>query len=293
MVHDGRPAPTARAEDHDKAADEDGQTSDGIEGLLLTQQTPKMLSDRENVTPKGDTIASHTETSTPEVVCIGRKKRGNSVNLKLELEQTEAAALVSDESSTENHMETIDDYNKALTGHDNSVVFLNNLYELHSLYQQNDSNKCCLLTAELEKKVSIQKERITTLEAEKERQDIQVEKYANELFLKEQKIKILADRARQLENSNDYRKEVARLEVVVEQGEVKLRTLEEELNGSKERHIQAVEENHVVRKELEASMKKESMMEEEIDKMNNKIKELEADLKNSKEKVAILEENKT
>ena len=276
---------------HDGMTVENGDTSDGSEALPWTQQTPKVLPDGENVTPN----AAPTDPSTPGVMHIGRKNRGNSVNLMLELEEAETSILVSDENSNGNQKQSpdINDKNDDALPENSSLAYLNNLYELHSLHKQNNINEGCFYTADLEKKVDQQEKRLATLEREKQEQKVQIEKYAKELFKKEQRIKIFADRVKQLENSNNYRKEVERLQVVVEQGEVEVRSLKEELKGYKEKTYQAVEENHVVKKELQVSMEKKSEITKELEEKKKRIKELEVDLENNKEKMTMLEENKT
>ena len=105
------------------------------------------------------------------------------------------------------------------------TVFLNNLYELHRLYQQDNFSQCCQHTSELERKVKEQAKTIESLLSIKKEQELQAEKLGQVLFKEEQKLKIMADRVNQLENSNDYRKEVMRLENVVELGEAELKTL--------------------------------------------------------------------
>ena len=284
----------------DQTDQKESNASDGIESLL-TQRTPEVPPDQVSMTPRVDTTtpALSSDSSTPGVMCIGKESRGKSVNLMLELEK---AAEIAKENREENDIENSDGNDAATISekddtsldidpqNSNDTVFLNSLYELH-LYHQSNTYECG--TAELEKKVSNQEKMIETLVCEKKVLERQVEGYTKEMFEKEQKLKIMADRVKQLENSNNYRKEVARLEMVVEQREVDLRTLEEELKGVKKINIQAEEEKQKAREEQEASMKKELDLTKELEKLNSKIKELEVELKDGKEKVAILEENKT
>ena len=282
VSHSEGHASTTCTEDHGRGLVED--TSEDTEGLIFTQQTPKVLTDRANMTPKIDTA------STPEIMCIGRTNRGNSVNLKHELEQAEGSST-SDENSDGNENTPINEnYVSPEINFNNSTgtLFLNNLYELH-LYNQ---SKCTDAT-ELETKVDKQEERIETLVREKKELEIQVEKYGDEMFKKEQKMKIMADRVKQLQNDNNYRKEVTRLEEVVEQREGDLRQLKEELKKSKDINIQAVADKQEVKEELETSMEKERNLIKELEESNIMMEEVKIELEKSKEKVIILEENKT
>ena len=165
-----------------------------------------------------------------------------------------------------------------------------------------------------------------------ETQKLQVDKLGKELFQKEQKMKVMADRVKHLENSNNYRKEVTRLEGVVEQREAEIQMIKEELRRSKESNAKIVEEKLKLVRELKASeetklqkikaleeaegklqrtevdneeklskikdMEKnqeEAMkIEKALEENNNKIvTNLEEELKKSQEKVAVLEQNKT
>ena len=298
---------TASTEDRTEVAVEESNTSDDVESML-TQRTPEVPPDQVNKTPRVDsrTPVVSCDSSTLGAISTGRASRGNSVNLMLELEkaaESENREKDDIENSESDHAATICEKENASLEVDsnnlNDAVFLNSLYELH-LYHQSNINECGTSGSEkleklekLETKIDKQKKIIETLVYEKKALEMKVEEYAKNMFQKEQKMKIMADRVEQLENSNNYRKEVARLEEVAEKREGDLRILKEELTGVKKINIQKEDEKHKARKELEASMKRELNMTEELEKSNIKMKELEVELANGKEKVAILEENKT
>ena len=161
---------------------EDGRKSDDGMGSLtqstpdmgsLTQCTPDVLSDDQNVTPKLPHIV-HCSESTP-IVGIGRENKVNSVNLKQELERAEER--IYNENRTVEH-----------TNQHTDTLLLNNVYELHILHQQNNTNQCCENRAELEKKVEEQAKTIESLLYKRKEQELQAEKLGQELFQKEQKI---------------------------------------------------------------------------------------------------------
>ena len=223
------PPSSSTADQTEVAVEEESNASDDIESLL-TQRTPEVPPDQVCMTPRDDTqtLALSSDPSTPGGMCIGKESRRNSVNLMMELEK---AAEITEENGEENNIEISDGKDAATISdssldmdsqNSNDAVFLNSLYELH-LYNQNNKHESG--TAELEKKVCSQEKMIDTLVCEKKVLERQVEGYTKEMFEKEQKLKIMADRVKQLENSNNYRKEVARLEVEVEKREADLRTL--------------------------------------------------------------------
>ena len=56
-----------------------------------------------------------------------------------------------------------------------------------------------------------------------------------QLDLKNKHLKMLTDEVKQLQDKNEYRKEVARLEKVVEENEIEIRSLSNELLNDKEK----------------------------------------------------------
>ena len=160
------------------------------------------------------------------------------------------------------------------------MEFLNNVYELHSLYQPRNDNQCCLYTSELQNKVRDQAITIESLLHEKREQDIKVEDFSKKLFQKEQELKIVDDRVKQLENTNKYRKEVTRLEEILEQAEVEMRSLKDDLAKSKERNFQVQEEKHKVVKELKTSEESKLGKIMELEVSQRKIQTMEVDVDN-------------
>ena len=293
LNHDEGRLSTTDDQNHQLDLESSGR-SDGIESIL-TQKTPQVPTDQTNMTPEVTltqiTSAVSSEPSTPEIKCIGRRSRGNSVNLMLELEEAASVEGNCEENRTANndHVFPGDESGNISAG----AVYLNNLFELHGLHQTSNVKECCLYTAELENTVLKQREAIETLLYEKKEQEAKMDNYSKQVFQKEQKIKILSDRAKQLENSHSYRKEVERLAGIVEQGEVELKMLQEDLKRSNEGNTQALEEKQKVRNELEASLEKEFNMSKELEVSSKKIKEMKEELKSIQEKMAILEENKS
>ena len=276
---------------------------------LLTHQTPEVALGHEYITPLTKTTTR--EPSTP-TICIGRESRRNSVSLMQELEEAEGRGDSRAENLSVLGSNCNDTLNKASQCTDD-IEFLNNVYELHCLYQP--ENQCCLYTLKLQDKVKEQAITIESLLNEKQEQGTKIDDFSRKLFQKEQQLKIADDRVKQLENSNNYRKEVTRLEGVLEQVETEMRLLKEELTKSKERNNKLQEEKQKLMKEQKASEennldrikeleererkiiedfgKNQELVARDLEGKANMLKELSEELKKSQNKISILEENKT
>lgn len=295
------------------------QVDGGIE-LMLTRETPNVLSDHGCVTPVMRGMQTESLSSTSPT--SGAESRRNSVNLMLELEQAQAEQLCADTHTNsscltfEHHSNTLPE---TLTKGTDDTVLLNNIYELHRQYEMKNNHQCCQHAMELEETVKEQVKTIESFMCKRAEQELKIEALSKELFLKEQKLKIVEDRVNQLENSNNYRKEVTRLEGVVEQEEAKLRASEEDLRRSKERNLQIQkdleEEKQNKEKELKEGERRMQSIEVELqnklkliqdhekievkmlemgrklEKKAKKMDELMVELNSTQEKVATLEEN--
>ena len=92
------------------------------------------------------------------------------------------------------------------------------------------------------------------------------------LYEKSQELKIANDRVSQLQNSNSYRREVARMEEVIEKNESELKCLKDELI-LKNQKIIALEESATIFQDEIKELKK--FQDELIDLSNKKIVTLE------------------
>ena len=249
-------------------------------------------------------------------------RRTKSLNLKEELAFAESFRL-SNEGDEENDISELKDQEQEHNTRVNDEVewsdghyswkILDNVYEL--LHYPSRIER-----AEMEKTINDHADTIEKLMHERKVQDLQIESLNKRLFDKDQQLKVHSDRIKQLQDQSTYRNEVVRLEGVVETNEVELRavkedlstkvikiqSLEEKLEGKKERKITFDDQTEKIKllevkleqlqemKENLKSKEEENQQMEEILKQNViEMKEQEEELKINKEKVNILEENKT
>ena len=201
---------------------------------------------------------------------------------------------------------TVDDDNH------HSWKLLSNVYELLH-YRDNVVHGAD--TTELEKAIDQHVETINSLLHEKSKHELQIDGLQKSLFQKDQQLKIMADRVKQLEDSSSLRNEVVRLEAVLEQRDLEIRNLNEDLSTKVEK-IKALEERQVVMTELKTNSKKQTLKIKELEEQLGRIKDpeesgeemlelkevledydsrldaQEEELRNYLEKVRILEENK-
>ena len=197
--------------------DEDDTVNNGD-----TSDAPEVL-DHRNATPmvdSGSTTPLCSDLSTPVIMCTGRENRRSPISLKLELEQALLASSQEKSSYVINNENNDPLHKEPVLHQDSDTVLLNNIFELHNIYR---SEICNSNSADLVAKIEEQGKAIRSLEREKETQKIYVEKLGAELFQKEQKLKIAADRVKQLENTDGYRREVERLEELVEKGKAEMK----------------------------------------------------------------------
>ena len=164
-----------------------------------------------------------------------------------------------------------------------SWIALGNMYEL--IHYHHNTKYSEADTAELEMAINEHVNTINSLLHDNNEKDIQLENLAKNLFLKDQQLKKMTERAQQLQDSNTYRKEVVRLEGVVEQGELEVRSLKEELQA-KFKKIQSLEAKQQNTDELRESIEKKK---ERIEELEEKELEREENLKGLKEKINHLE----
>ena len=214
-------------------------------------------------------ITDDTAASETPVRAVRRTK---SLNLREELDLAESLRLANEGEENdiseckELQEEEQEDTDKLeLTDH-HSWKFLENVYEL--IHYPKSKQQSGTETAELEKTISQHAERINELMHERKVQDLQIESLNKRLFHKDQELKIHSDRIKQLQDSNNYRNEVVRLEGVAETNELKLRAVKEELD-TKVNNIQILEEKLKGKKELETTFQEQT----------EKIKILEGQLK--------------
>ena len=141
------------------------------------------------------------------------------------------------------------------------------------LSQKSESVAMCLSCAgtieELSEENVTQQGKIKALLIENKEKEEMCDNYETQLFRKDEELKILSDRIEQLQNTNRYRKEVVRLEDVVEKSEMEIRVLKDELECRKKRIVvlemhetnmtnenKKLKENDKQKQEIEASMLK-------------------------------------
>ena len=198
-----------------------------------------------------------------------------------------------------------------------SWKILSNVYDLlhyGGVTEQNTEVNSNSDTTELEKAIDEHVNTINKLLQKQDTHELLIEDLKKKLFNKDQQLKIMSDKVNQLQNTNAYRKEVVRLEGLVEEGELKVRRMREEMS-SKVNKIEVLEEKQKEMKELERCLEQKKMeelqekdrqmkgMEENLSMQVEKIKELEwkyeeglkiqEDHQNNQEKIKILEENQT
>ena len=299
LKHDGGHVPTIN--DRDEFSMEDSGKSDDIESIL-TPKTPQVPPDQAIVTPQVTltqlTSAVSHEPPTPVIKSTGRESRMNSTNLMLELEQVALITLQDNCEENQPPSNCSDDEilpESEVEDTSAGTMYLNNILELHYLHQtrSGNRNKCCVYPDELEKTVDKQKRTIDELLYEKKELEAKMENSGRQLFHKEQKIKILSDRVKQLEDTHSYRKEVERLQAIVEQGEVESKMLGEDFKRLQEVYTEALEEKQKMKNELEGRLQKEVNISKELEERNKKIGEMKEELNSIQEKMIILEDNKS
>ena len=133
---------------------------------------------------------------------------------------------------------------------------LSNVYEL--LHYRDNVKPNDVETVELEKIIDQHVDTINNLLHGKNRHEQEIDILKDKLFQKDQELKIMADMNKQLQDSGVYRKEVVRLESVLEKGELEIRAAKEDLI-TKVNRIQVLEDN--LKNEYENSKKQNHEME--------------------------------
>ena len=189
------------------------------------------------------------------------------------------------------------------------------------------AEQSCLKNSDLEKAIDEHINTINTLLHKQNIWETRTDALTKTLFEKEQQLKLMGDKIRQLQDSNSYRKEVVRLERVLEEGETELRIAKEDLNiktskidqnlksitelkedlERKEEKVKKLEEENYGRSELEEYIKRKDQriveLEEKLEgalklegvaeQKDVSIKELKENLVNALEKIKTLEANQT
>ena len=257
-----------------------GKTAGLVTPVRAVRRTKSLNLDEELELP---VVNGCITGKTAGLVTPGRAvRRTKSLNLEEELELAEIFRLANeggenDISELEELQEEEQEDNDKLewTDDHHSWKILANVYEL--LHYPNSTQQSGTEIAELEKTISQHAERINELMHEREVQDLQIESLNKRLFHKDQQLKVHSDRIKQLQDSNNYRNEVVRLEGIVETNELELRAVKEDLS-TKVNKIQILEEKLKDKKELETTTFQEQ---------TEKIKILEVQLENLQE----MEEN--
>ena len=224
--------------------------------------------------------------------------------------------MMIDLDTTEEIVERLPAFNE--THQDNtklneSIQFLSNVFELHQLYGENGVDAEYGVGSEI---AAVREEREGGIEVEEEEKLNEIEGWANyekeirvlklklmekngecdklgrKLFDITQEMKVKIDRMKQLEDNNEYRAQVIKLEEVIEEKERVIHDLKEKvrknsINASEKTKL----ENIIMEKESEIKKVKEEMAEGEEDN-RTKIEWLEKIIEENEKEMDYLKDDK-